>query len=102
MRWVSECLGVRFWRVGTNFTIGKALRFGAFFKYLFDNYENYDKLWRKFQRNAKFSRNFRFFARAMGKIRIIIYMGIDPQPRKNENFILGFLEIFDEFSFKIQ
>ena len=56
----------------------------------------------KISEKRKIFTKFSFFARAIGKIRIIIYMGIDPQPRKDENLILGFLEIVEEFSFKIQ
>ena len=54
----------------------------------------------KISEKCKIFTKFSFFARAMGKIRIV---GIDPQPMKNENiFILGFLKNFEEFSSKIQ
>ena len=56
----------------------------------------------KISEKRKILTKFSFFCQGYGKNKNYYIYGDWPQPRKNENFILGFLEIFDEFSFKFQ
>ena len=73
VRGVSKCLGVRFWRVETNFTIGKALKFGNFSKICLRIIKNMTSRGENFSKMQNFHEIF-VFCHGYGKIRIIIYV----------------------------